>query len=96
MDWQWFVWRGLGSRWARKTVAGSITALVTWSLLWGPLVEWRQQQITQRMEQLVWLILDDPGLDEPAGERRSTTPGSSAEGGAPSPKRADPRARRTP
>lgn len=96
MDWQWFVWRGLGSRWARKTMAGSVTALVTWSLLWGPLVEWRQQQIAQRIEQLVELILDDRGLDDPVSERRTTTPGSSAEEDAPPARRSDPRPRRTP
>lgn len=53
MEWQSWVWRLSGNRRVRKSVVGSVGLVFVWSIAWGPLVEWRQQTMLDRMQPLL-------------------------------------------
>jgi hypothetical protein len=71
MEWEPWVWRATGSRWLRKSLLGTIGLLFIWSVSFGPLVEWRQQQILERMQPMIE-ELTDVG---PPAPRPSAKPG---------------------
>lgn len=66
MEWQSWIWRLSGSRRVRKSLLGSVGLLVVWTFAWGPLVEWRQQMLLDRMQPFLDGMTDtaDPRLPE--------------------------------
>lgn len=63
MEWEPWVWRATGSRRLRKSTVATIGLLFIWSVGFGPLVEWRQQQILERMQPMIGELTD---VDPPA------------------------------
>lgn len=53
MEWESWVWRATGSRWVRKSLVASIGLWLIWSIGFGPLVEWRQQLILERLQPII-------------------------------------------
>lgn len=66
MEWQSWVWRLSANRRMRKSLLGSIGLLLVWSIAWGPLVEWRQQVLLDRMQPFLDGMSDGvaPPLDQ--------------------------------
>lgn len=53
MEWQSWIWRLSGNRRVRKSLVGSVSLLIVWSVAWGPLIEWRQQMLLDRMQPFI-------------------------------------------
>lgn len=66
MEWEPWVWRATGSRWIRKSILATIGLLLIWSVGFGPLVEWRQRVLLERMQPLISELLDEPQEAQPS------------------------------
>ena len=61
MEWESWVWRATVSRRVHKSLVASIALLIIWSVGFGPLVEWRQSLILERIQPIIAeLIQVDP------------------------------------
>lgn len=58
MEWESWVWRASGSRWARESLAATFVLLVIWSIGFGPLVEWRRQTIQDQLQPFIENIVE--------------------------------------
>lgn len=68
MEWQSWIWRLSGNRRVRKSLLGSVGLLVVWSVAWGPLVEWRQQMLLDRMQPFLDGMTDTASTPPPESD----------------------------
>lgn len=58
-----------GSRCVRKSLVATIGLMFIWSVGFGPLVEWRRQQILERIQPMIEELMDvEPTLSLPSAE----------------------------
>jgi hypothetical protein len=60
MEWERWVWRASGNRRLRKSIVATVGLLLIWSMAFGPLVEWRQRLLLERMQPLSSELFDEP------------------------------------
>ncbi|MBD3924277.1 hypothetical protein IEZ26_06560 [Nocardioides cavernae] len=58
MEWELWVWRATASRGVRKSIAASTGLVIVWLFAFGPLVEWRQKAMMERLQPIIAEIVD--------------------------------------
>lgn len=61
MEWERGVWWLTGSRWARKFAVVTVALAAVWLTQYGPLIEWRQERILERMQPFLDQMTSPPG-----------------------------------
>lgn len=61
MEWERVVWRLTGSRWARKLAVVTLALAAVWLTQYGPLIEWKQERILERMQPFLDQMTNRPG-----------------------------------
>ena len=78
MEWESWVWRATGSRWARKSLMATIALLLIWSVGFGPLVAWRQRVIIERMQPIITDLIEVEPVQPPSPPDSPRRPGHSS------------------